>query len=175
MPAKDLKSLIEERRQPVTAYHSNWLGIDPHELSQDVHAGTKRSAYDRLPEGLSSTIRSSDYYEGEVMDAYLHEYQIPRTLIEPKKRLDPHSPYLLRHSNVSRTRLQKTPIYGIERDDKKVLQYVNDFEDPGSTSYLIPSGLVENKRIGHLGPQFITSYTLGEDLDTDAFVPPKMG
>lgn len=181
MPAKDkpsnLKKLVDERRKPVIAHHSNWLGIEPHELNYEtsIHAGTMQAANDRLVEGLQATLDDSDYEPGEVMDAYLHSYEIPRHLIDPVTRLDPlrSSDYTLRHSNTSRKRVRRVPEV-VSHDSNRVLKYENRVEDPGSTSYLIPSGLVHDGRVKHLGMQFLTSYEITEDRDLD-FTDPKLG
>jgi hypothetical protein len=194
--AKNIKKLVAERRKPVVAHHSTWLGIDPHDLNYEtsIHVGTKQAAYDRLEEGLDVTVRDSDYEEGEQMDAYLHSYEIPRSAINPKMHLDPDSPKVLRHSNTSRTRMKKAPqklvpettytvtdfktgkktkeTYGNKKDNT-VIQYKNTHEDPDSTSYVVASNLINSGRVKHLGSQFIVSYDLGEDGVGD-FKTPKV-
>ena len=195
--AKSIKKLVEERRQPVVAHHSTWLGIDPHELNAEtsIHVGSKQAAYDRLPDALDVTMRDSDYDEGEQMDAYLHSYEIPRSAINPKTHLDTDSKNVLRHSNTSRTRMKKAPqtlvpettynatdmktgkkrkeTYGNKKDNT-VIQYENTHEDPGSTSYVVASNLINSGRVKHLGQQFIADYTYDLERPSNTFEVPEI-
>lgn len=182
---KSIKDLVAEQRKPVIAHHSTWLGIDPHELNEgtSIHAGTKEAAVDRLEEAAYATVKNSDYEPGEILDAYLHSYEIPRGLISPTKYLDPiysrRKPSKnIRHSNTSRKRLRQQPApesiesydmvrspyinetRGVPKKNLQVLQYQNVIEDPGSTSYVIPSALINSGRVKHLGQQFLTSTTM---------------
>ena len=175
----EIKKLVEERRKPIVAHHSTWLGIDPQELNEDssIHAGTMQSAYDRLSPGLDSTLKDSDYEDGEQMHSYLHSYKIPRNVINPTMHLDPDSRGVLRHSNTSRNRMKVTPekIYPYNNpSDNRVLQYKNEVEDKGSTSYLIPSKLIHDGRVNHLGDQFVVSHVLDE-YDPGNFKQPQTG
>lgn len=179
---RNIKDLVAESRKPVIAHHSSWLGIDPQELNEEssFHAGTMKAAYDRLPGGLESTLDDSDYEEGEQMDAYLLTYEIPRGLINPTMHLDPHkdSNKVLRHSETSRKRLKQAPesLFPYHHPEQnKVIQYKNEFEDAGSTSYVIPSKLVNHNRIKQLSQQFITSVDLDEDRFPSKFKKPKVG
>lgn len=178
----DLKKLVEEARKPVIVHHSTWLGIDPHELNADssVHAGTMQAAYDRLSEGLALTMEDSDYESGEILDSYLHSYEIPRNLIKPTMHMDPHSSSrdVLRHSNTSRKRMKMAPesISSHEGgENRRIVPYINTFEDQGSTSYVIPSKLINEGRVKHLGSQFIASHEIEDDNDVFAFRVPKTG
>ena len=179
---RNIKDLVAERRKPVIAHHSTWLAIDPQELNEDssFHAGTMKAAYDRLPGGLESTLDNSDYEEGEQMDAYLHTYEIPRGSINPTMHLDPDkdASINLRHSNTSRKRLNRAPesLSPYQHPEQnKVIQYKNAIEDAGSTSYVIPSKLVNDNRIKQLSHQFITSVDLDEDSFPSKFKKPKVG
>ena len=195
--AKSIKKLVEESREPVVAHHSTWLGIDPHELNAEasIHVGSKQAAYDRLPDALDSTMENSDYDEGEQMDAYLHSYEIPRSAINPKTHLDPDSKNVLRHSNTSRNRMKKAPqtlvpettytatdmktgkkrkeTYGNKKDNT-VIQYENTHEDPGSTSYVVASNLINSGRVKHLGQQFIADYTYDLERPSNTFEVPEI-
>lgn len=176
----DLRKLRNDG--PIRAYHSTWLAIEPHELNDDssIHAGTMQSAYDRLSHGLDVTLDDSDYGNGEVMDSYLHAYEIPRGLISRTMSLDPDSPNVLRHSNTSRKRLRKAPqkISSWDADESKqptsVVQYRNTHEDPGSISYVIPSNLIHSGKVKYLGAQFIASHEL-DDENPGGFEAPNTG
>lgn len=167
MPKK-IKDLVAESRQPVTAHHSTWIGENPHEVNYDTsfHAGTLQAAKDRLRAGLVETLNNSDYEEGDILDAYIHSYEIPRSLISPKMHMDPDtsSARVLRHSATSRKRLSRAPEKVTETSKpQQVIPYKNSFEDKGSTSYVIPSQLVYEGRIKHLGSQFVADYTVDQD------------
>ena len=178
----ELKKLVEERRKPVIAHHSTWLGIDPHELNADssVHAGTMQAAYDRLSDGLGSTMEDSDYESGERLDSYMHSYEVPRGSINPTMHMDPHtsSKNVLRHPNTSRKRMPVAPEFLSPYEnasDTRVVPYTNTFEDKGSTSYVIPSKLINEGRVKHLGSQFIASHEITDDNDALDFSSPKTG
>jgi len=196
---KSIKDLVAEQRKPVIAHHSTWLGNDPHELNEgtSIHAGTKEAAVDRLAEAVYSTVENSDYGPGERLDAYLHSYEIPRGLISPTKYLDPiysrrEPSKNIRHSNTSRKRLRQQPApesiesydmvrsphinetRGVPKKGLQVIQHQNVIEDPGSTSYVIPSALIDSGRVKHLGQQFLTSTTIDEDNIFDRFEIPDV-
>lgn len=172
---------LPKRPKSVIVHHSTWLGIDPHDLNGDssIHAGSMQAAYDRLGDGLDVTIKNSDYTEGEPMTSYLHSYEIPTSLIKSTMHMDPDhtSRNVLRHSNTSRKRMPIAPQSLSPYEDEsenRVIPYVNSFEDKGSTSYVIPSRLVHEGRIKHLGSQFITRHELTND-GTGEFEAPKAG
>lgn len=176
---KPLKKLIEERRKPVIAHHSTWLGIDPHSLNAEssIHAGTMKAAYERLPQGLDKTVEDSDYESGDVVDSYLHSYEIPRHLINPTMHKDPDvfaSKGRLRHSATSRKRMPMAP-ERLPNSAKQIVQYTNAYEDRGSTSYLIPSHMVAEGRVKHLGLQFVASHEVTEGNSVNDFKAPKTG
>lgn len=165
---KPLKDLVAERRQPVTVHHSTWIGLDPHEVNYDTsfHAGTMQAAKDRLRAGLIETINNSDYEEGDILDATIHSYEIPRSSISPKMHMDPDtsSAQVLRHSDTSRKRMPRAPEKIAESSKpQQVVPYKNSYEDRGSTSYVIPSQLVYEGRVKHLGSQFVADYTVDQD------------
>ena len=171
---KSIRELAEESRKPIIAHHSTWLGIDPHDINSDtsIHAGTQQSAVDRLGEALSATVHNSGLEPGERLVSYLHSYEIPKGLIDRNQHNDPifNRNSRLRHSNTSRKRLKNAPEYvdsmdykrsdkgveGTPKEGLKVIKYKNEIEDPGSTSYVIPSPLINSGRVKYLGQQFLT-------------------
>lgn len=165
MAAKKLKELVEERRQPVTVYHGTWWEHQPFKMGSSFHAGTERSALDRLPTSLENKLDDYAHESGEALTASVHSYELPRSAINPVLHDDPdpwQSNRTLKHSTSSRKRLKRAPEY--VNKGNQAIAYVNKFEDKGSTSYVIPSELVYSGRVKHLGTQFVDEHIVGEDI-----------
>lgn len=156
MAAKKLKELVEERRAPIVVHHATWSENAPHEIGPSFHAGTEKSAFDRLPEALKTAEDYEDYSPGETITASIHSYEVPRSLINPVPHKDPDfwESFNLRHSTTSRKRLNRAPEHLSTDNQKQTIKYTNRYEDKGTLSYVIPSQLVANGRIKHLGSQF---------------------
>lgn len=111
-------------------YHGTFSHKPPHEYGGTLHAGTERSAHDRLKEAL-------DW--GGI--ATIHAYEISDDApMSRRVSLDP---------------IYKNTDSGVVPNNpkKKIYPYFNAVEDPGSVSYAIPSGFVGG-HVKHLGPQF---------------------
>ena len=110
-------------------YHGTFSDQPPHEYGGNFHAGTMRSAHERLDEAEEI---------GGI--ATIHGYEISDDAPTSKKSWkDPLSDYI--HNRVP------------EHKRNRIFPYVNEWEDSSSTSYVIPTGFV-GKHVQHLGPQF---------------------
>jgi len=127
-------------------YHGTWSPKPPHEYDSSFHAGTKKAAQERLESG-----------EG-IPDGYgyfqaVHRYEVPEELISKKTYSDPH-PGDTYHEVTKGKSLPHLP-----DESDTVSQYINDHEDRGQRSYVIPSHLVHSGMVKHLGAQW--------DIDPD--------
>lgn len=110
-------------------YHGTFSDEPPHEYGGTFHAGTLWAAEDRL--------RDAEEIGGI---ATIHGYEISDDAPTSKKGWrDP----------LSNNRDKRVPEYKRNR----IYPYVNEWEDSGSTSYVIPTEFV-GKHVKHLGPQF---------------------
>jgi len=121
-------------------YHGTLKGTLPHEAYGKTlfHAGTKEAALDRIMHTLENETRQwKNYVPGT---AEIHAYKINQTAPISKRMFgDP---------------IEDNPVP--ERNIKKIHKYINEVEDPGSTSLVIPTNFV-GKHVTHLGPQFSTN------------------
>ena len=110
-------------------YHSTFSDKAPHEYGDTFHAGTLRAANDRLDESTE---------QGGIVR--YHQYAISRNTPFSKKFWeDPIHP----------NKAKRVP----EDKTSRIHTYINEVEDPGSHSYVIPSNFV-GTHVKHLGPQF---------------------
>lgn len=112
-------------------YHGTFSQEAPHAYNEPFHAGTLRSAYDRLDEAE----------ELGGVEA-VHGYEISDNAPTSRKMwADPLDDY------------DDSPTQVPEYNQKRIYPYKNTVEDKGSTSYVIPSKFVGN-HVKHLGVQF---------------------
>ena len=130
------------RRGEKVVYHGTWSEQAPHTYGPPVHAGTARSAEDRLfsDEGIPE--------DGGHFQA-VHAYAINEDDIDTTMYKDPHS----RAGG-------DTP--HLPDDPENIKQYVNAHEDAGNVSYLVPQS-----KLRHLGVQFDID---PDDIRNDAVV-----
>lgn len=113
-------------------YHGTFSDQPPHSYDQDTfHAGSEKSAYDRLTEAEEV---------GGI--ATVHAYEVSNDAPMSKEKWA--DPLEWRTSDYP-----EVP----ENDISKIHSYNNAVEDKGSTSYVIPRTFV-GKHVKHLGPQF---------------------
>lgn len=141
--------MADESFEPETVYHGSTSMLPPHakenpRRSATFHAGTEQAAKDRL-----------DFWAqpGDV-PSYLHTYRItggvgpdtwgdPITDEEYNKHVEPQELGFLKPANRS------VP----ENDTTTIHPYVNEGEDDGSISYVIPTDMVGH-HVKYLGTQF---------------------
>jgi hypothetical protein len=125
-------------------YHGTWSDKPPHEYDKPFHAGTERAAHDRLSSGEGIP-------EGMGWMQTVHAYEIDDKDVEPTLYSDPH--YGDTYSNIWK---EKTPPHTRKAPEtpNRIVKYLNDHEDRGSTSYLIPRSAYEEGRVRHMGVQF---------------------
>lgn len=130
-------------------HHGRWYSntLDPHDTHDfGFHAGTWQSVVDRLSGNWHEEASWAD--PGDIMPAEVHSYAVPNDLIDTNMWADP-----MTHDKSQEDRsVEKAPE---EVKKSKVLPYKNEFEDPGSTSYLIHPEFVYSGRVKHLGSQII--------------------
>lgn len=118
-------------------YHGTLIGKPPHTAYGKTlfHAGTKEAALDRIMHKLEDeTSQWNNYVPGT---AEIHAYKIEQTAPTSKRMFnDP---------------VEDNPVP--EGNIRKIHRYVNEVEDPGSTSLVIPTNFV-GRHVTHLGPQF---------------------
>lgn len=128
-------------------YHGTWSPRPPHEYGSSFHAGTEQSARDRLFSGEGIP-------EGEGHRQAIHAYEISSDeQISPKMHSDPHA------GDTYENIWGDGPRNPLPKRSNKIVQYLNDHEDRGSTSYVIPSRMVREGMVKHLGAQW--------DIDPD--------
>lgn len=129
---------------PKIVYHGTFSDAPPEDWAQETfHAGTKRSAYDRLSDEEAHGI---DWDEIGTGIARGYAYEVSDTAPMSKVlRDDPMFP--------------ETPGMEVPEDrTDKIYPYKNAREDEGSTSYVIPTGFV-GRHVKPLGLQF--QYVVG--------------
>ncbi len=142
-------------------HHGRWYSntLDPQDTHESgFHAGTWQSALDRLSGNLDE--ESSWRDPGDIMNAEVHSYAVPNNLIDQKMWNDP----MTRRPSAELTPVDEAPEDVLKQ---KVLPYENEYEDKGSTSFLIHPDLVFSGRIKHLGRQIIASLYIPEDDSDD--------
>jgi hypothetical protein len=123
-------------------YHGTWSPKSPHEYGESFHAGTAQSAQDRLSSGEGIP-------EGAGFMNAVHSYEIPSDVkINPKMHSDPDA------GDTYKNIWGDKPLNPIPSRPTQVSQYLNDHEDRGSTSYVIPSRMVAQGTVKHLGAQW---------------------
>lgn len=118
-------------------YHGTFAHNAPHRVDQPAfHAGTYTAAEERLHE-------AEGLFGGGI--ATFHGYEIgEKAPMSRSKWSDPHS----EHVNYD----EAPPVP--ENKSDLVYPYENQFEDVGSTSYVIPRSFVKEGHVRYLGPQF---------------------
>lgn len=158
------------KRRGITVYHGTLSEQAPHNVFQHAgafHAGTRKAAVDRLID--QDALQPGD--EGlEVSQPQIHVYEImPDTPVSMLTYSDPD--YGLSDIDYTKPAVAKVAKYSskgllVNRGNitRSIKKYKNLIEDPGSTSYLIPTQMVPN-RIRHLGTQF---YGYNPDVEDPA-------
>lgn len=125
-------------------YHGTWSKQPPHEYDQPFHVGTEQAAHDRLSSG-----------EGIPDDMgwmqTIHSYEIDESDVSPRLYSDPH--FGDTYKKVWKSKADPHTRRAPDRPDT-MIKYINDHEDRGSTSYIIPPEAVESGKVKHLGVQF---------------------
>lgn len=123
-------------------YHGTWSPQPPHEYGGTFHAGTEQAARDRLFSG-------ENIPEGEGARQAIHAYEVSSIAsIDPKLYSDPDAGDT--YSNIWGNHPRKQ----LPEQSSRITQYLNDHEDRGSTSYVIPSEMVARGMVKHLGAQW---------------------
>lgn len=121
-------------------YHGTLTGKAPHKIYGNTlfHAGTKEAALDRIVHNIESEeFKTEEPYIYVPGTAQIHAYKIEQTAPTSKRRFnDPTDSNPVPEGNI-----------------RKIHKYVNEVEDPGSTSLVIPTNFV-GRHVTHLGPQF---------------------
>jgi hypothetical protein len=127
-------------------YHGTWSEHPPHTYEKPFHAGTQQSAEDRLFSGEGIP-------EGGGAFQAIHSYEIDDSDIDPVVYADPH--FGDTYNAVWDKKKFGDPFTKrIPEDSDAIYQYVNDHEDRGTRSFVIPPHLVNSGRVKHLGAQF---------------------
>lgn len=123
-------------------YHGTWSSRPPHEYGSSFHAGTKQAARDRLFSG-------ENIPEGEGHRQAIHAYEIySDSQISSRMYSDPDA------GDTYEDIWGDRPRRFLPKRSNKIVQYLNDHEDRGSISYIIPSEMVKSGMIKHLGAQW---------------------
>lgn len=123
-------------------YHGTWSPRPPHEYGGTFHAGTEQSAKDRLFSGEGIP-------EGEGHRQAIHSYEIlSDTPVGKTLYSDPDAGDT--YENIWGNKPKKV----LPNQPSAISQYLNDHEDRGSISYVIPSHMVEQGMVKHLGAQW---------------------
>jgi hypothetical protein len=129
-------------------YHGTWSTDPPHTYEKPFHAGTQQSAEDRLFSGEGIPEGGGDFQA-------IHSYEIvfPDSDIDPTVYADPH--FGDTYGDVWDKKKLGNPFKKtIPEDSDNISQYINDHEDRGTRSFVIPPHLVDSGRVKHLGVQF---------------------
>jgi len=145
MPKRDKTSIV--------VYHGTWSPKPPHEYRDEhdspaFHAGTRRSAMDRLD--------TAEMYAHEAHDGpgaprpVLHAYEIRTrpsmlTYDDPMDSRDPD--YLPELAAPEGDNPEWVP--------NRIYKYTNRFEDVNKLSYVIPKHFVNESKVKYLGAQFL--------------------
>lgn len=119
-------------------YHGTFGDKPPHVYGTPFHAGTMSAAYDRIDAEMSDAgagLTSEPTYK-------IHKYEILDNAPTSRKMWDDPGDGFTHGPNA-------VP----EFNQKRIYPYKNEFEDKGSTSYVIPSNFAGN-HVKHLGIQF---------------------
>lgn len=192
------------RGKPLIVYHANAPEHEPPHLSKGAggpsfHAGTLNAALDRA--AYQTNLQMSEYYtddhfpeitdddenlaanqklfehgEGPEPSFNLHTYQIMRrpTMLTFE---DPHSQGYSAEQMSPNDYVEdlQVPEKG-KGDEPFVHKYVNRWEDPGSTSFVISKNAVDKGYVKHLNSrQFRIPYNAGELADVHEYVKEEMG
>ena len=123
-------------------YHGTWSSRPPHEYGASFHVGTEQSARDRLS-SMEGIPEDGGHFQA------IHAYEIfSDEQISPKMYSDPHA------GDTYGDIWGDKPRSPLPKSHNKIVQYLNDHEDRGSTSYVIPSKMVKSGMIKHLGAQW---------------------
>lgn len=127
-------------------YHGTWSELPPHEYGKPFHAGTRQSAEDRLFSGEGIPEGGGDFQA-------IHSYEIDDSDIDPTVYADPH--FGDTYGAVwDKSKLGDPFTKRVPEDSEAISQYINDHEDRGTRSFVIPPHLVASGRVKHLGVQF---------------------
>lgn len=132
-------------------YHATFSDKPPHEQPKpSFHVGSARAAFHRV----SDLADSWDYPEGS-KGAVFHKYEISDSAPigeEVKDGFGLHDP----DGEFS----GPTQMFDESKRLRKIQPYVNEVEDRGSYSYLIPNHFVKKGMVKHLGAQFVDMETI---------------
>lgn len=192
------------RGKPLIVYHANALEHKAPHLAKDVggpsfHAGSLNAALDRA--AYQTSRQMDEYYtddhfpeitdvdknfaahqklfehgEGPEPSFNLHTYQIIRrpTMLTFE---DPHNQGYSDEQLIPDDYVEdlRVPEKG-KGDEPFVHKYVNRWEDPGSTSFVISKNAVDKGYVKHLNSQqFKIPYDSGELADVHEYVKGEMG
>lgn len=125
----------------IKAFHGTWSPEAPHEYGGSIHIGTRQAASDRLLSGEGVP-------EGYGHFQVVHSYEFDDADVDPITYSDPH------FGDTYKNIWGNDPIKPLPENSKKITKYLNDHEDRGSTSYVLPKGAVESGMAKHLGAQW---------------------
>lgn len=119
-------------------YHGTAESDPPHTHGMPFHAGTLRSAQDRIDDELSHGI---DRDEIPVVNTTIHAYEVAENAPMSKRVWEDPMFYQNERRAVP------------EHKENRIYPYINAREDRGSVSYVVPSSFV-GRHVTYLGPQF---------------------
>ena len=152
--------MAKDKIKPIVVHHGRWNSIYvskpplPHEVSDTFHAGTQRSALDRIrdttprdPSKSQPTIYTYEIHPKDISKLRYTDSVYKKEWGDATGIKEAYSPEL----NVEGLLLE------VERTTPETVikKYTNLAEDKGSTSYRIPSNLVNLGKVRHLGIQFL--------------------
>jgi hypothetical protein len=136
--------------RPTTSYANYIAGVDPTDMG--FHAGTINAALERV--GSHQMDREdNDYFDDEEPEtkAYMHAYEIPKKHLSLLTYEDPHEQGYSDLNDTPDGYMEAMKVKETRQD--KVNRYQNRWEDPGSTSYVIPHHLMRTGSVKHLSTQ----------------------
>jgi hypothetical protein len=136
---------------PKRVYHGTLSSDPPHEYGYPFHAGTLQAANDRIDDEISHGV----YWEEKnpIITTHIHEYEIADDAPTSSKTWEDPMFYDNARKAVP------------EHSQSRIYPYINDREDRGSTSYVIPSRFVhEGQHVKHLRTeQFFANMSKDEE------------
>jgi hypothetical protein len=170
----------KDKRQPITVYHGSLSETPPHKNPTKMwrakgfgelgfHAGTINAALERL--GVQQSDREgNDYFDNEEPEtkAYMHAYEIPKKHLSLITYEDPHAQGYSELEDVPDDYVEAMQVK--ENRTDKVNKYRNRWEDPGSTSYVIPHHLIRTGAVKYLSTQQFNVRTDDIYLDRDTLI-----
>jgi hypothetical protein len=177
----------------ITVYHTSTNPVPPHTLAArdekyknklglkpkgGFHAGTINAALDRSlimhssrEEDFYSDPDNEDHPDGPDFTTYLHTYQINKrpsmvTYEDPHKDGYGDVSYA---ENGKRSEDYVEDLRVNEHSTKSINKYRNRWEDPGSTSYVIPHQAVQSGYVKHLSTQQFSTDPGAEERDDGGY------